>query len=123
MLPMSKRDKSALVSGGLRQMYEMVGYKLCLRFFTIQISEAKKKKKRCCTNNRNLFFTVQRLGSPRSRCWLTQLPSEGTLPGLQMANFQLSTHKSDRGGEESFLMSFLMGTSCIRREPHPHDLF
>ena len=45
MLPMSKRDKSALVSGGLRQMYEMVGYKLCLRFFTIQISEAKKKKK------------------------------------------------------------------------------
>ena len=44
MLPMSKRDKSALVSGGLRQMYEMVGYKLCLRFFTIQISEAKKQK-------------------------------------------------------------------------------
>ena len=25
-------------------MYEMVGYKLCLRFFTIQISEAKKQK-------------------------------------------------------------------------------
>ena len=25
-------------------MYEMVGYKLCLRFFTIQISEAKKMK-------------------------------------------------------------------------------
>ena len=41
---MSKREKSALISGGLRQMYEMVGYKLCLRFFTIHISEAKKQK-------------------------------------------------------------------------------
>ena len=44
MLSMSKREKSTLSSGGLRQMYEMVGYKLCLRFFTIQISEAKKMK-------------------------------------------------------------------------------
>ena len=43
MLPMSKREKSTLILGGLRQMYERVGYKLCLRFFTIQISEAKKK--------------------------------------------------------------------------------
>ena len=44
MLTMSKREKSTLISGGLRQLYEMVGYKLCLRFFTIQISEAKKQK-------------------------------------------------------------------------------
>ena len=59
MLPMSKRDKSALVSGGLRQMYEMVGYKLCLRFFTIQISEAKKKKKVLYKQQESIFHSSE----------------------------------------------------------------
>ena len=35
-------------------------------------------------NNRHLFFTVPKVGSPKSRCQQI-LSDEGSLPGLQMA--------------------------------------
>ena len=74
MLPMSKRDKSALVSGGLRQMYEMVGYKLCLRFFTIQISEAKKKKKKVLYKQQESIFHSSEAGKSKIKVLVDSAP-------------------------------------------------
>ena len=103
-------------------MYEMVGYKLCLRFFTIQISEAKKQK--VLYKQQEYIFHSSEAGKSKIKVVVDSAPQWGH--SSRLADGQLSALYSQgrqRGGEESFLMSFLMGTSYIRREHHPHDLF